>query len=428
MGDQATDSGPPGPPGPFAGLRVIEFGRFIAVPYCGQLLADGGAEVIKVEPLGGDPSRGNGILPTGDSRQFVNKNRGKRSVALDLSMPAVADVVAGLVGGADVILANFRPGVAERLGVDHASVAAINPRVIYAVNTAYGDNGPRGGAVGMDVAVQAYSGLCQMGHLGPMPQPEPLIDYTAAMLLAFGVATALYHRERTGIGQRLDVSLLQASLLLQNNHVGDLGVADDWRRRLVKWLDEAFRTGTSWAEIVEHWQHAAQEGGAGGDQGSVYYGIVRAADGYLAIGGGGIDLRARIAAILAEDGVVGSRPGSPGHEAEARAALARRPVEEWLARLGAQGVPAAPLRFREQMVDDEQAWANGYLVRLPHPRLGEITTVGPPLRLSSSPMRATTPPPDIGQDTRVVLADLGLDEARIDALARSGAVGLGPSA
>jgi len=421
MGDQADHAGPPGP---FAGLRVVEFGRFIAVPYCGQLLADGGAEVIKVEPLGGDPSRGNGMLPTGDSRQFVNKNRGKRSVALDLSMPAVADVVAGLVADADVILANFRPGVAERLGVDHATVAAVNPRVIYAVNTAYGDEGPHGGEVGVDVAVQAYSGLCQMGSLGPTPQPEPLIDYTAAMLLAFGVATALYHRERTGIGQRLDVSLLQASLLLQNNHVADLGVADDWRRHLVAWLDEAFRTGTSWAEIVEHWHHAAQ--GAGGDQGSVYYGIVRAADGYLAIGGGGVDLRARIAAILAEDGVVGTRPGSAGHEEQARAALARRPVAEWLARLGAQGVPAAPLRFREQMVDDEQAWANGYLVRLPHPRLGEITTVGPPLRLGSSPMRATTPPPDLGQDTRVVLEGLGLDEARIDALARAGAIGLGP--
>lgn len=405
-------------PGPFAGLRVVEFGRFIAVPYCGQLLADGGAEVIKVEPLNGDQSRGNGMLPTGDSRQFVNKNRGKRSVALDLSMPAVADVVAKLVSEADVVLVNFRPGVAERLGIDHPTVAAANPRVIYAVNTAFGDNGPRGGAAGVDVVVQAYAGLCHMGPEGPTPQTEPLIDYTAALLLAFGVATALYHRERTGVGQRLDVSLLQACLLLQNNHVGDVGPADDWRRELVGWLDQAFKNGTSWSEVVNHWQAATGDGSS-----SAYYGIVRTADGYLAIGGGGNDLRARIATVLCAEGEMTAAPGSPEHEEWARATLARRPTEEWLGRLDAVGVPAAPLRFREQTVDDEQSWANGYLVRVPHPRLGEVTMVGPPLRLSASPMRPGAAPPDLGQHTSDVLSELGFDTARIEGLVQAGAVG-----
>jgi len=412
-------SGPaPGPgQGPFTGLKVVEFGRFIAVPYCGQLLADGGADVVKVEPLGGDQSRSNGRLPTGDSRQFLNKNRGKRSLAVDLASPALAGAISTLVTRADVVLANFRPGVAARLGIDYETVAAANPRVVYAVNTAFGNHGPLGGAAGMDMVIQAYTGLCHMTESGPQPQVESIVDYTAALLLSFGVATALYHRERTGVGQRLDVSLLQASLFLQNNHVGHIEATDQWRRDLSTWLADAFATGRDWRDVVEHWGEAT-----GRDSTSAYYGIVRTADGYLAIGSGGEDLRRRAAGVVGRFGDLPDPVGSSAHDAAARAILATRPNIEWERLLVDAGVPVAPLRFREQLVDDEQAWLNGYLVRVPHPRLGTLTLVAPPVALGASAFRPGGTPPDLGADSVEVLRELGIDADTVEKLAREGIV------
>jgi len=416
-GPAPASEGAARPPGPFTGLKVVEFGRFIAVPYCGQLLADGGADVVKVEPLGGDQSRSNGRLPTGDSRQFLNKNRGKRSLAVDLASPALADAISTLVTRADVVLANFRPGVAARLGIDYETVAAANPRVVYAVNTAFGDHGPLGGAAGMDMVIQAYSGLCHMTAAGPQPQVESIVDYTAALLLSFGVATALYHRERTGVGQRLDVSLLHASLFLQNNHVGHIDATDQWRSDLSAWLADAFGAGRDWADIVEHWQEIT-----GRDSTNAYYGIVRTADGYLAIGSGGEDLRWRAAGVVGRFGDLPDPLGSPAHDTAARGILATRPNAEWERLLVEAGVPVAPLRFREQLVDDEQAWQNGYLVRVPHPRLGTLTLVAPPVALSASTFRPGGTPPDLGADTLEVLQELGLDAATVAKLADEGVV------
>ena len=187
-------------PGPYDGLRVIEFGRFIAAPYAAQLLADGGAEVIKVEPLLGDNTRQAQPVIPGEGRQYLNKNRGKRSLAVDLSNPEILEAVRSLVGGVDVVIANFRPGIAERLDLDYASVSGDNPRVIYAENTAFGPRGPLAGAPGMDIAIQAYSGFAPLDERGPSPLPFPAIDYAAALLIAWGIATSLYHRERTGRG------------------------------------------------------------------------------------------------------------------------------------------------------------------------------------------------------------------------------------
>lgn len=399
--------------GPFVGIRVVELGRLIAVPYCGQLLADSGADVVKVEALTGDPARGNGMLPSGDSRQFLNKNRGKRSLAIDLAHPESGTAVRRLIEWADVILANFRPGAARRLGFDYETASQLNPSVVYASNTAFGLSGPHAGMAGVDIAVQAYSGLWQAASDGPLALRDPMIDYTAGLLMSFGVAAALYHRERTGRGQRLDTALLQASLLLQNNHLVGVESDEAWRADLSKWLQEAFAAGRTWAEVLEHRARVAGVGPL-----SPYYGFVRTADGYLALGGFGREARERIHSIVRGHGSSSSDEGA----ASIQAAFAARRTEDWLADFESAGIPAAPLRFPEQAAEDPQVQANGFMTTLAHPRLGSVEVLGPPLSMSDTPLAPQGAPPDLGAHSSSVLAELGVSEDEIRRLEAVGAI------
>lgn len=414
------------PPGPFAGLRVVEFGQYIAVPYCAQLLADGGADVVKVEPLEGDPSRRNGqVIPT-ESRQFLNKNRGKRSLAVELTDPDALAAVHCLVDRADILLTNFRPGQARRFGLDYAAVSARNPRVIYAENTAYGMAGPMAAAPGMDMTLQAYAGLAVITESGPLPQTNPLVDYGAALLMAWGVSTALYHRERTGQGQKLDVALLQAALVLQNNHISHIDAIDGWREQFVEYLKTAFVEGKTWADVIAHRQSLQPHAFA-----RAYYGFFPTQDGTIAVAGGGRVNQLRIIKLLGVEDRWVTEPGWVPEDAAAHmehtysrvvTILRTRPTAEWLRLLGEAGIPAAPVRMGDQLLDDEQVWANGYLTRLDHELVGGLTVVSPPVRFSATPLRAERGSPPLGRDSRAVLRDAGLDDAAIDALIQAGAV------
>src|SRR5947207_5898621 len=215
---------------PFAGIEVVEFGQFIAVPFCAQVLSEGGANVVKVESVEGDPVRQLAPLAPGETRHFVSRNRGKRSLPLDLHHPSAARVVERLVARADVVLTNFRPGLAAELGLDWPSLAPRFPRLVVGNVSAFGRRGPAAPLAGMDLVVQARSGLLAAGGNVsdgvPTGGENPVVDYMCAMTLAFGVASALLRRASTGRGGEVDASLLMAALVVQNNNMVRIDSAD----------------------------------------------------------------------------------------------------------------------------------------------------------------------------------------------------------
>ncbi|MCK9486065.1 MAG: CoA transferase [Dehalococcoidia bacterium] len=412
-------------PGPYSGLRVIEIGRFIAVPFCAQLIADGGADVVKVEAIEGDQPRMNGpIIPT-EGRQFLNKNRGKRSLSVELGDPEVVRALQALTVDADIVLANLRPGLATRLGLDYDSVRARNPRVVYAENTAYGNEGPMAGAPGMDIVLQGYTGVAHLTERGPEQQLNPVIDHTAALLMAWGVATALFHRERTGRGQRLDVSLMQAAMVLENNQLTHVDAIDGWRDGFVEYLKDAFAQGASWEEVLRH-----RESIQPFRMMRAYYGFFRTSDGTVAVACNAATLRDRMREVMDIDDPWTSSEGwlpddVVAYEAmlydQVAARFRERPTGEWIAMFRERGLPIGPVRHWDEVMYDDQAWANDYLVRLDHELLGGITMVAPPVKFSDSPLVAKPSPP-LGKHSRDVLREAGLDDDAIDGMVARGVV------
>jgi crotonobetainyl-CoA:carnitine CoA-transferase CaiB-like acyl-CoA transferase len=406
--------------GPYKDLRVVELGRFIAAPYCGQLFADGGADVIKVEPVTGGDARRNGTrLSSTEARQFLNKNRGKRSLAVNLADNRALSAVQTLLHEADVAITNFRPGQAKRLGLDYASIRATNPRIVYAENSAFGPKGPLAGKPGMDILLQAYAGIAPLSESGPAVFGDPIVDYTAAMLMAWGIATALYNRERTGEGQQLDVSLLQAALVIQNNSVNHIDAVDGWRTEFCDYLTEAFGRGATMGEIL------AQRETLKPTINPPYYGFFQTSDGYIAIAAGGRGLQVRVAQLLGvNDPTLTDDDYQPAdiaaHTAAMRAQTAavviEHPTELWLAKFDEAGLPAGRLQLKDQVLDDPQAWANDYLVRLEHPEVGGMIVVAPPVKFGRTPLSVTTPTPRLGEHSRQILLETGLSDKEIDAL------------
>ena len=206
-------------PGPLDGVKVVEFTEIIAGPFAGMLLSDMGAEVIKVEPPWGDPWRGTQPISATESRVFMAYNRGKRSITLDLTAEAAAEVLARLIPQMDVAIVNYRPDVAARLGVDYDSLAAINPRLIYCENTAFGRQGPDSWRPGYDMILQAMTGIMtaesKVSNGAPMHVvSSPFVDTSAGLCLAWCVCAALFHRERTGRGQKVETTLLGLALAM----------------------------------------------------------------------------------------------------------------------------------------------------------------------------------------------------------------------
>jgi len=403
---------------PFAGVTVLEFGHFIAVPWAGQALADGGAHVIKIEPQEGEPSRHIAPLGGGESRHFLIRNRGKHTLPLDLRHPDARAVLDALLARADVVLANMRPGLAAELGLEYEQLAPRYPRLVVGTVTAFGPHGPDAARAGMDHVVQARSGLMVTGGRTkdglPTSGESPIADYMAAALLAFGVTSALYRRERTGRGGRVDTSLLLAALALQNNLMVRVDALDGARDTgFLDWLGQARGGGVPFAEQVERMPRnrvvASQ---------AIYIRTYATKDAALAVACGSPSLRRKFMAAVghADPALTGSVPDVNAHYAALKpaveATLASRTTAEWQAHLDAHGVPASGVSLPIEMLDDPQPAANGMFHRFDHPTLGPATVLGPPVRVDDGFVPGP-PTPAFGSEARAILAWAGFDDGDI---------------
>jgi crotonobetainyl-CoA:carnitine CoA-transferase CaiB-like acyl-CoA transferase len=392
---------------PLAGYRVIELAHLIAGPACGMYLADMGADVVKIEqPGGGDASRTTyGTQLGGESAVFVTVNRNKRSVALDLARPEGRAAFERLVARADVVLEAYRGGVAERLGIDWARLAPLNPRLVYCSLSAFGPEGPWRDKPGVDMLVQAMGGL--MAVMGepdgpPMLCGAPVLDTIGALMAGQGILTALLHRERTGQGQRVDVSLLNGTLLA---HAARLSI-------FLATGEEPGRWGSGHPYIVPFQAFQASDGW-------VYVAVW--VDRLWAPFCGAIERPA-----LARDPRFVGRAERLARRAELTALLAEvfraHTVAEWMARLEAHDVLCAPVNRYADLPHDPQVVATGMLVEQDHPRAGRFRTLDTPIRFTATPGGLRTPAPALGEHTDAVLAECGLGTAEIAQLRLSGVI------
>ena len=413
---------------PFAGVTVLEFGHFIAVPWAGQVLADGGAHVIKIEPLEGEPSRHIAPLGGGESRHFFIRNRGKHALPLDLRHPDARTILEALLGRADVVIANMRPGLAEELGLDYDTLAARHPRIIVGTVTAFGAKGPDAALAGMDYVVQARSGLMVTGGRVkdglPATGESPIADYMTATLLAFGVASALYRRARTGRGGRVDTSLLMGALALQNNLMVRVERLDGARHAQFRdWLADARRGGVPFAEQAERMPRNRVVSSL-----QIYQRTFATKDAALAVACGSPSLKRKFITAVghADAALDGPVPDVDAHYGALRqavdATIASRTTAEWKAVLDARGVPASGVALPLEILDDQQPAANGMFHEFDHATHGPVTVLAPPVSLDADGFAPGPPTPPFGTEARAILEWAGFDGTDVKRLLDGGAV------
>ncbi len=389
---------------PISGVRVLELGNYIAGPYCGMLLADLGAEVIKVEnPRGGDFSRLTGPFVNGQSAGFMALNRNKKSIALDLKTPPGRELLLALIRRADVLIENFRPGTMVDLGLDYSTVSRINPRLIYSSVSGFGQVGPYRHRAALDLIVQGLSGLMSItGEPGrpPVKIGVPIADLTAALFSACAILAALHARHHSSLGQWIDVSLLESAMALAV-----------WE------TSSYFASG----EIPEPLGSAHRV--------FAPYQALRTADGHITVGATSPRLWAAFCAALglqdlerdARFATVSSRRFHTRELiARIEAVTTTYPSAHWHRLLEEAGVPCGVLNRVDQALHDEHVQARGFVVELDHPAAGKVRATGSPMRLSRTPVRLEHAGPLLGQHTVEVLADLGLDADEIGQLLREG--------
>jgi len=381
--------------GALDGLRVLELTHVMAGPFCGQVLADMGADVIKVEPPGtGDSSRRS--MGTG---AFLAVNRNKRSVALDLKDAGHREAFLRLADGADVVLENNRPGVAARLGVDYPALRERNPRLVYASISGFGQTGPYAQRAGYDLIAQGLSGV--MSVTGepdgdPIKCGIPIGDLSAALFCAVGILSALAARERTGEGQMVDTSLFEGALALS-----------------------IWETAELWAT-----------GRAPGKLGSAHrltapYQALRTADGHLTVAGNTQLQWEKLCAVIGREELVADArfatnadrmANRPELVAELEAALAADGTDAWVARLEEAGIAAGPIHDYAEVFADPHTAAREMAVEMQHPEEGTVRGLGIPVKLSDTPGSVRRAAPLLGEHTEEVLLEAGLTREEIGAL------------
>jgi formyl-CoA transferase len=425
--------------GPLAGIKVLEFSEIIAAPFGGMLLADMGADVIKVEPPHGDPWRGYQPLGLREGRGYISLNRGKRGMTIDLNRPEGREIVQRLAARVDVVIINYRPDVSDKLGIDYATLSALNPRLIYCDNTAFGRRGPYAHRPGYDLVAQAITGLMSVEGRReesgvPLVNALPSADISTGIAIAWGICAALFARERSGHGQCISTTLMASALAIQNTRLMSIEATDtEQREAALARVNELRQAGSTYKEQLD------VMAGVRPAIGNIYYRCFQTTDGFVAVGCLATPLRVKLLSALGmTDWRVGKRPDEidptdPDTLAfcarlieEAEALFAAKTTEQWLHILDAAGVPAGPLRFTEELLDDPQVLENGYITSVDHPLMGPIRMAGPMIQMSATPLAPQGPSPTLGQHTDSVLRDLGYDDDRIEALRAAGVLGTIP--
>ena len=392
---------------PLDGLRVIDLTQAMAAPFCTMNFADMGADVIKIEPPGeGEPTRQLGAAQkNGHSATFMTMNRGKRDLAVDLKRPEGLEIMQRLAVTADVFVQNYRPGVAQRLGLGYDALAAVNPRLIYCAVSGFGATGPYAPRGGYDLIAQGMSGIISVtGEENGPPAKSgiPLSDLAAGLFAAYGILCALEYRERTGEGQFVDTSLLESAMAL-----------------------------TVW-ESAEYWATGRTPKAMGSAHRlSAPYQALRARDGYFTVGAGNDKLFAALCgAIGRPDLPAEARFCSRVERLANRAALiveiekvtVTEPSAVWLRRLDRAGVPSGPINNYAEALADPHTLARDMVVDLTHPGAGAIKALGVPVKLSATPGAVDRPAPLLGQHTAEILAELSYTEQERQALISAGIV------
>ncbi|WP_157132093.1 CoA transferase [Roseobacter sp. AzwK-3b] len=393
--------------GPLAGMKVVELAHIMAGPVCGLMLADMGADVIKVEKPDGDDSRR--FVPpaiNGESAAYMMMNRNKRGIALNLKEPEAVTALRRLLEEADVVIENYRMGTMERLGLGYDELRALNPRLIYCEISGFGRTGPYAQRGGFDLIAQGMSGLMSITGEGPGRPPvkpgAPISDITAGIIAAMGVSAAYARMLQTGQGQKVDTSLFEAAI-----------------------------TQTYWQSAI-----AFATGLAPGPLGSAHplnapYQSFRTADGWINVGAANQRNWLRFLEVigapeLGEDPRFANNHDRMQHLAELEGILneklATQTTATWLDRMEQAGLPAGPVLDILEMQADPQALARDMIVELEHPSAGPVKTLGHPVKFSETPASIRSAAPVLGQHSREVLSEAGYDGETIDAMISAGAV------
>ena len=393
--------------GPLKGIKVIELAQIMAGPTCGMLLADMGADVIKVEKLpGGDDTRSYGEPSIkGESAAFMILNRNKRGMAVNLKTPGGLEVVKKLLAGADVVTENYRKGTLEKLGLGWDVLEKLNPRLIYCAISGYGRTGPYADKGGFDLIAQGFAGIMSItGEPGgpPAKSGTSIADINAGILAALGIVSALVSRSTTGKGQMVETSLMEAAI--QQTY---------WQAAIF------FATGknsepTGSAHIL-----------------TAPYQAFPTKDGWINIGGANQSNWERIVKVIGRPELAGDARFRTNNDRMRNLAaltpliaerLKARPSAEWIREFEAAGVPVGPVNKIGDMLADEQVRAREMVVEVDHAKAGRVKALGTPIKFSGTPGEVKRAAPLLGEHTREILRELGYDDVRIDALVREGAV------